>query len=808
MTALLADLRYALRQLRRAPGFAVTAVLTLALGIGATTAVYSVAYGVLIDPFPYHDVATLATPSICEPDQPRCSWRVYTPEQYRQIAARTDIFTATAASGPSYVTVTGGSAPERLRGNYISANTFSVLGVQPILGRASAAVDIQPGHGDVALISYRYWQRHFGGKPSVLGSVLVVEHRARTIIGVMPQRFLWRGSDVYLPIAFNSATTTAGQAPEFYAVVGRLSPGVTNAQASTAFQPMFEDFRRQNPAFLPAHMRLGLMPFAQMFASDLDDVLRLLLGAVVLLLLIACANVSSLLLARAVAREREFAVRSAIGASAWRLARAAFTEALTLALIALPVAIAFAYASLQIILRIVPAETIPDEAVVSLNLPVLAASLGIACLTILIFGMAPAWRAARPHLISAMQSTARSSAGRAQQRALSGFVVTEIALSLALLMLAGLMIRSLAALESVPLLFDPDHTLVAGIPLRADRFPSADLQNQFYRQLLDRVRQLPGVRAATIHNNWPLLGMEGVRVQLPGRPVDPRSTSLHLVDPEYLSIAGRTMLAGHFIDQRETNQHVQEMVVSQSFARRYLGNTVLGRVVRLPEFRPDNVHPLTSDAFTVVGVVKDVPEQPTNRQDYSEIFLPYTVAPQDTGVILIQTAVPPESVVQPLRHAVTDIDSQLPVVDAMSLRQILDMYGYAGPRFALVLFSAFAAAAMLLTLVGIYGVLAFVTVQRTKEIGIRIALGARPVHVIWMVVRQAAVLAVIGVVVGLPLALLAGHLAQSELIHTSQRDPLTLAVTIVVLPLLALVGTVIPARRATAINPTEALRAE
>ncbi len=394
MAALAADLRYAFRQLRRAPGFAITAVLTLALGIGATTAVYSVAYGVLIDPFPYHDVNTLATPSICVPDQPRCSWRIYTASQYVDIARHSELFSGVAASAPDHVILMEKGAPERLRGNYISANTFSVLGVQPILGRASADVDVQPGHGDVALISYRYWQRHFGGKPSVLGTVIDVEHRSRTIIGVMPQRFLWRGADLYLPIPVNSDAERQG--PGRYAIVGRVRPGVTSAQAATALQPLYEDFRKINPAAYPDRMRVGLMPFAQMFASGLDDVLHLLLGAVVLLLLIACANVSSLLLARAVARDREFAVRSALGASRWRLARAAFAESLALALIALPVALAFAYASLQIILRIVPTETIPDEAVVALNLPVLAAALAVACLTILVFGMAPAWRSSRP----------------------------------------------------------------------------------------------------------------------------------------------------------------------------------------------------------------------------------------------------------------------------------------------------------------------------------------------------------------------------------------------------------------------------
>ncbi len=806
MATLIADLRYALRQLRRAPGFAITAVLTLALGIGATTAVYSVAYGVLIDPFPYHDVKTLATPSICMPDEPRCSWRVYTPAQYLEIARHTDIFTGTAASGPRNVTVTSSGAPEQVRGNYISANTFTVLGVQPILGRASADVDVQPGHGDVALISYRYWQRHFGGKPSALGSILVVEHRARTIIGVMPPRFLWRGSDLYLPLALDSDTATQG--PGVYAVVGRVRPGVTGAQAAVALQPLFNDFRKQNPAVFPAKMRVGLLAFPQMFASGLEDVLKLLLGAVVLLLLIACANVSSLLLARAVSRDREFALRSALGASAWRLRRAVFTESLALALIALPVALGFAFISLQVILRIVPAETIPDEAVVSLNLPVLLASLAIACATILIFGMAPAWRSSRPHLVSAMQSSARSSSGRTQQRMLGGFVVTEIALSLALLTLAGLMIRSLIAVESVPISFNPDRTLVAGVFLPRDRYPNDEAHNHFYAQLLSRVRNLPGVTAITLDDAWPPVGVNDVQVQVEGQPVDTRASALHLVDSSYPAVAGRTVLAGHFIDQREVDTRAHDMVISESFARRYLGDTALGRIVRLPRFTPDDEHPLATDAFTIVGIVKDVPEFATHRQSYPDVFLPYSVAPQIAGALLMHTAVPPETLIEPLRRVVAGIDRQLPVTDAMSVRQELDMYGYAGPRFALVLFSTFAVAAMLLTLVGIYGVLAFVTAQRTKEIGIRIALGARPLHVIAMVVRQAAILAAIGVTVGLPLALAAGHFAQSQLIHTSQRDPLTLLAAICILPALALTGTLLPARRATTINPTEALRAE
>ncbi len=805
MTTLLADLRYALRQLRRAPGFAVTAILTLALGIGAATAVYSVAYGVLIDPFPYRDVHTLVSPSVCGQDASLCYPRIYTPAQFNEVARTPGIFNGVTASTVGEVTLTGGHAPQQIRGNYITPNTFTVLGVQPMLGRPSTESDVRSGHGEVALLSYRYWQQHYGGSPSVLGTVVMVDRRARTVIGVMPPRFLWRGADIYLPIDMTSSDVIEGQ--RYFTLVGRVRAGVTSVQAAAVLKPVFVQLHTVNPTMFPANPRIGLMPFDEMFQSGLGGTLHLLLLAVFVLLLIACANVSSLLLARAVGREREFAVRASLGGSAWRLARAALTESLVLVLFALPVALGFAYVALQAILRIVPPETIPDEAVVSMSLPVLLGSLAVAAVTILIFGTAPAWRSATPRLTAAMQGGLRASAGRSQQRLLGGFVVTEIALSLALLVLAGLMIRSLIAVESVPISMDPDHTLIVGIPLAADHYPDAESQNRFFRQFLDRVRQLPSVRAITLDAGLPLIDINAVHAQLAGQPMDRRLSLLRLTDPAYLQVASRTVLAGHFIDQREIDARSHDIVVSQAFARRYLGSTVLGRVIQLPDLQPEG-KPLADVAFTVVGLVKDVPEFATHRESYPEIFLPYTVAPQSTGVALISTALPPESLVESVRRLVNSIDKEQPVANVMSLRQLLNMYGYAGPRFALTLFGAFAVAALLLALVGIYGVLSFVTTQRTKEIGIRIALGARPWHVMRMVFRQACVLAGLGVAFGLPLALVAGRFASDELVRTSPRDPLVLFAAACLLPLLALTGTLLPARRAANIDPIEALRSE
>jgi putative ABC transport system permease protein len=805
MQILRQDLRYAFRQLRKNPGFALTAILTLALGIGATTAVFSVAYGVLIDPFPYKDVHTLATPKLCSSEWPRCFWNVYSPEQFNEIVQKTDIFSGVTASTISDVALTGGSEPQRLRGNYITPNTFNVLGVQPILGRGTTNDDVLPGHGEVALLSYRYWLAHFGGNPSVLGRVLDFNGHPRTIIGVMPPRFLWRGGDVYLPIDMTNSKAVEGQ--RYFALVGRLKPNVTDAQAVAELQPVFNDLAKAEPDHFPKNLHLGIMPFDQMFQSGLASTLYLLLGSVFVLLLIACVNVSSLLLARAVNREHEFVVRSAIGASRFRLVRYALTESLLLVLVAMPLALAFAYAGLQATLRIVPTETIPDEAAVTMNVPVLLVSIGVALLTVIIFGLAPAWHSANPRLAAALSSV-RSSGSRMQRRLLSGFVVTEIALSLALLMLAGLMVRSLINVESIPVPFLPDHTLIMRIPLTQQRYPTPDSRIRFYRELLDRIRAVPGVRTATPDTTVPFLGFFGVPVQIAGKADDKRNVSLHLVNPEYLAMSGRHVLQGHFIDTREIADASHEAVITENFARRYFsGENALGRVVHLPELNPDGPDKLKDDAFLIVGVINDMPMFPGFSEEPPHIFLPYTVAPI-MNTLLISTDLPANDLTNPVRQVIYSIDKDQPIVDAMSLRQMLDMYGYAEPRFALALFGTFAAAALLLSLVGIYGVLSFITSQRTQEIGIRMALGANRANVMWMVLRQACLLGLLGVAVGLPLAFFAGRFAKSELVHTSQYDPVALIVAICVLPLLAVAGTYLPARRAAAIDPVKALRAE
>ena len=619
-----------------------------------------------------------------------------------------------------------------------------------------------------------------------------------------PRGFCGGGPTFICPLQMTNEYTVEGQ--RYFALVGRLKPGVTDAQAAAELRPIFQEFSLAAPYIFPKNLGLGILPFDEMFKSDLANTIHLLLGSVCVLLFIACVNVSGLLLARAVAREHEFVVRASIGATRMRLVRHALTESLLLALTALPVALAFAYAALKAILRIVPTDTIPDEAVVTMNIPVLLGSLGIALLTVIVFGMAPAWHSANPRLAAALSGT-RSSGGRGQRRLLSGFVVTEIALSLALLMLAGLMVRSLLAVENVPVPFSPDHTLMLRIPLPDVRYPTDDSRSRFFLELLDRVHAIPGVTSATVDAAFPFMDMYGDRVQIGGQPADRRVVAIHLTDPEFLAMSGRHMLQGHFLDGRETSSAAHEAVITQNFAQRYFaGENVIGRTIHLPDFKPDNKNKLPNDAFTVVGVMSDLPFFVGFRENYPHLLLPYTTAPAATNTLVVSTTLPAGELVNPVRQAVHSIDKDQPVVDMMTLQQMLDMYGYAGPRFSLALFGTFAAAALLLSLVGIYGVLSFITSQRKHEIGIRMALGANQAQVMGMVLRQAFLLAVIGVAMGLPLAFLAGRLAKKELVQTSQYDPLAMTAAIVLLLLLSVAATFLPARQAAAVNPVAALR--
>src|SRR5437868_475854 len=543
MSSFLHDLRYAGRMLRKSPGFALVAVITPALGIGATTAIYSVVYAVVLNPFPYKDVDTLMSVKVWEPGRRGFNLQ-YTPTQFLEIAERNTIFSSTIASTISDILWTSQGEPQRLRGNYVTRGTFETMGVPPLLGRALVPDDFRSDSPPACVLGYRFWQRQFGGDPHVLGQQLNLNGNVRTMVGVMPRPFMWRGADVYLPVVLRRDQIVEGITDVH--LLGRLKPGVTEAQAEADLRPIVEDLKRQDPKQFPDKFRVGLLSFKETFPSGIRTGLLILLGAVALLLLIACANVSNLLLARATSRQKEMAVRASLGARRWQLIQQLLTESLMLAILGGVAGVGLAYAGLKVIIAIVPPGTIPDEAVIAMSMPVLLFTCGISILTALLFGLAPALHAWTPELASALKNRDSGGASTPKQRWVrDALVVAEVALSLMLLVGASLMIRTLLAVQSTDLGVRTDRLLTMRIPLNEKTYSDLTRRDSFFQQLLERLEATPGVEAAAINTSVHPFGNWRRPVEVAGNAQqDQRPVMLHQVSEGYTRVMGIPLIRG------------------------------------------------------------------------------------------------------------------------------------------------------------------------------------------------------------------------------------------------------------------------
>jgi putative ABC transport system permease protein len=800
------DVRYAVRMLRRSPAFTAAAVLSLALGIGATTMVFSALYGIVIEPFPYKSPETLMSVNVRD-DRGGGFGSSYFVEDYLDLEAQARVFDGVIVSTISDVLMIGTGEPERLRGNYVSMNTFDVMGVGPLIGRASLAADAVPGATPIVVLSYNFWQRRFGGDRGVLGQQLRLNGMMRTVVGVMPPRFLWRGADVYVPVAFRRGETIDDV--RVVHLMGRLKPGVTAAQADTDLRPILQDIRNRRPQLGQGSFRIQLLSFKDTFASPLRSALLLLLGAVALLLLIACGNVSNLLLARTSARSREIAVRTSLGAGRGRVIRQLLTESLVLASAGGLLGVALAYGSLAALLLIIPPDMIPAESEIVLNRQVLIFTLAVSMLSAIVFGLAPAMQTAKTGIVTALRESGRGLAGGFRQARLrSALIILEVALCVVLLVAASLMIRTVMRMQQVSLGFEPDRILSMRIPLAPQRYPKPEDRARFFANLLERTRALPGVTDVALSGALPLYGGRGSLIEIPGHPIDTtRGVSVSEASERFLQMAGVPLLRGRAFTASDVTAVRHVGVINETLARTYFGTAdPVGLAVHLKYLQRPPLA-LTDDAIEIIGVMKDAPNVDLDHQNFPEIAVPYTL--NGNGLfLLVRTGLPPLQLDRSVREQVYAIDKDQPVTDVRTLETLIDQWTFSAPRFNLVLFAIFACLGLLLATIGVYGVISYSVARQTQEIGLRMALGAQKSDILRMVLAMGLKLVVAGVAIGCVAAYAASTLLASQLRGVSPHDPLAFLAVIVVLLFVGVQACLWPARRAARIDPMVALRDE
>jgi predicted permease len=797
------DLRYGARALFRSPGITAVAFVSLALGITATTAIYSVLHAVVLDPFPYRDVDNLMSVRVSNAAQ-RGFRTGYSVDQFLEIAERSTIFEGVIASTISDVLWTGAGDPQRLRGNHGTFNTFDVMGVPALMGRTPTADDARPGAEPVAVLGYRFWQRRFAGDPQVIGQQLQLNGIPRTVIGVMPKRFMWRGADVYLPITFTRGQVIEGVRGVH--LLGRLKPAVTEAQAEADLSPIIADLKAREPQLFPDQWRVGLLPFKQTFPSAITRDIWILLGAVVLLLLIACANVSNLLLSKASDRQREMTVRAALGANRQRIVRQLLTESLLLALAAGALGTLLAYVGLPAILALVPPDTIPDESEVLINMPVLAFALITTVVTSVLCGLAPALYSSKRDLASSMREVSRGVAGHSRQALLRKMlVVAEVALSLMLLAGSGVLLRTFVAMMNADPGVPPDRVLTLRVPLSPERYPNAPRRVAFFKELLPRIASVPGVRAVGINTGLHPLGNMWTAIDVAGEPPSSDPVQVHQVNAGYIAVFDRRIAAGRLLSDDDVEGARPVVLVNERFARtRVAGRSALGLTVRVPRLKqpPFNV---ANDTFQIVGVLQDALNAGTTNPAIPEVFLPYTVAGA-SSLVAVRTEPDPANVTRTVIERVYEVDKGQPVTNVMTLEALIAEDEYATPRFNLILLSVFALVGLALAIVGVYGMMSSAVAQERHEIGVRMALGASAGTIVRMILTRGTRLLVAGAAIGLVASAIAGRWLASAVWNVSAFDPLAFGTVAVILLVAGLQACLWPAIRAARIDPISTLR--
>ena len=800
METLFRDVRYGFRGLWKRPGFTAIALVALALGIGANTAIFSLVNAVVLQPLPYP-----------EPDRLVWVWGSFSggnrasvsPPDYLDFRNQNKTFEQFAATGSitSPATLTGGGEPERLTASVVTGNYFQALGVAPALGRGFSLDNEKPGNDQVTIISHELWQKRFGGDAGIVNKRIVLDSKSFEVIGVMPKDLTFpQTADLWVPINFDASDEMKVRSAHFMRPIGRLKPGVTVAQAQADTDAIAAQLEQQFPNSNKS-WKLRLEPLRERLIGSSKTSLFILFGAVGFVLLIACANVANLLLVRATARQKEVALRTALGASRLRIVRQLITESLLLALVGGALGALLAAWGIDLLVTLTR-DSVPPTAIVRIDATVLGFTFLTSLVTGLLFGVVPAFRTAKLNLSDALKEGAKSSEATFRNRTRSLLVVFESALAVVLLVGAGLLVRSLIALQNTNPGFDANNVLTMRVDLPRGKYETAEKSSAFFQQLEQRLAGLPGVESVGLITELPLTGQPNdapftVEGRPPASPDEKFGADFRRVNQNYFQALRIPLLRGRNFTEQEVRDNAKVMVVSEALVNTAFPNEeALGK--RL-------LTVLSDKPFEIIGIVGDIRHRSLEFQPYSTMYLPTVQSGRNN--VALRTHGDPMSLVPAVRKEVQAIDRDQPIAAVRTMDEWVDR-STATPRYRTTLLALFAGLAMILAATGIYGVMSYSVVQRTHEIGVRMALGARRSDVLRLVVRQGMVLVVVGLAIGLIAAFLLTKVMESLLFGVTSKDPITFVVVAGLLSLVALIACYIPARRATKVDPLTALRYE